>query len=136
MKYFFKEFKEFAMRGNVIDMAIGIVIGSSFSAIVTSLVNDILTPIIAALTSDVTFSDLKLNLKTINGNIITLNYGSFIQTVIDFVIIAFVMFLVVRTFNRINKLKKTHEEENKPVKSAELLELEKIREVLEKKGEK
>lgn len=136
MKNFLKEFKEFAMRGNVLDMAVGVVIGGAFSKIVTSLVNDIFTPVIAALTSNVNFSDLGIVLKKSEDSVISLNYGSFIQTVIDFVVIAFVIFLVVKGMNKINNLKHKADEESKceiPAKSPELLELEKITEILKNK---
>lgn len=134
MKNFIKEFKEFAMRGNVIDMAIGVVIGSAFSAIITSLVNDIVTPLIAMLTSNVSFSDLCFVLKGTGDEAITLNYGSFIQAVINFIIIAFVIFSVIKAMNKLNSiahLKKEEKKEEVPTKSPELLELEKITKLLE-----
>ena len=136
MKKFINEFKEFAMRGNVLDMAVGVVIGGAFSKIVTSLVNDVFTPVIAALTSNVNFSDLSIVLKQASDTAITLNYGSFIQAVIDFIIVAFVIFLVVKGMNKLNAIKKKKEEEKveeAPAKSAELLELEKITEILKNK---
>lgn len=135
MKKFLNEFKEFAMRGNVLDMAVGVVIGSAFTGIVTSLVNDVFTPVIAALTSRVKFSDLSIILKNTEDGAITLNYGSFIQAIINFIIVAFVIFLVVKGMNNLHKLGKKKEEkkEETPAKSAELLELEKITELLRNK---
>lgn len=136
MKKFIKEFKEFAMRGNVLDMAVGVVIGGAFSQIVTSLVNDIFTPLIAALTANVNFEDLKIVLKQSADSAITLNYGSFIQTVIDFIITAFCIFIVIKAMNNLHKLKKSKEEqapEEEIKKSPELLELEKITELLKNK---
>lgn len=136
MKKFLNEFKEFAMRGNVLDMAVGVVIGSSFTAIVTSIVNDIFTPVIAALTSEVSFQDIKIVLKQTEDSIISINIGSFIQTVINFIIVAFVIFIVIKGINKVNaKFAKKKEEEKpaEPVKSAELLELEKITKLLEEK---
>lgn len=135
MKKLFNEFKEFAMRGNVLDMAVGVVIGSAFGGIVTSLVNDIFTPVIAALTSRVQFSDLNVVLKETSDGLITLNYGAFIQSIINFVIVAFCIFLVVKAFNNLNKLKKHKEEKaaEEPAKSPELIELEKIVELLKNK---
>lgn len=95
MKKFLNEFKEFAMKGNVLDMAIGVVIGASFSSIVTSLVNDIFMPLIAFFTGDAQFSDLKLVLK---GDI-SINYGSFIQNIVNFLIVALCLFLAVKAIN-------------------------------------
>jgi len=104
----FKEFKEFAMRGNVLDMAVGIVIGAAFGGIVTSFVNDMLMPPIGLLLGRVDFSNLFINLK---GNypsvaaakaagVATLNYGMFMNTVINFLIVAFAIFLLLRYVNR------------------------------------
>ena len=108
----FKEFKEFAMRGNVLDMAIGIVIGAAFGRIITSLVNDILMPPIGLLLGNVDCSSLFLNISGKSyatlaeakaAGAATINYGMFLNTVIDFAIVAFVIFLVVRQINRWNK---------------------------------
>jgi large conductance mechanosensitive channel len=104
-----KEFKEFAMRGNVMDLAVGIVIGAAFGRIITSLVNDILMPPIGRLLGKVNFSDLFLNISGQSyptlaaakaAGAATINYGLFLNTVIDFVIVAFAIFLVVRQMNR------------------------------------
>lgn len=92
-----KEFKEFAMRGNVMDLAIGIIIGGAFQKIVNSLVNDIIMPSISLLTGKVDFSDLTISI----GNI-SINYGMFITNIINFVIIAFSVFLLVRYINKLN----------------------------------
>ena len=100
-----KEFKEFAARGNVMDMAVGIIIGVAFGAIVTSFVGDILMPPIGALIGNVNFTDLKITIA--EGA--TINYGNFIQTLIDFLIIALVIFLIVKL---VNKLFKKKEERN------------------------
>ena len=94
----FKEFKEFAMRGNVIDLAIGVVIGGAFQKIVNSLVNDIIMPAISLLTGKVYFSDLVFKV----GNI-SINYGTFITTIINFIIIAFSIFLLVKYINKLHK---------------------------------
>ena len=94
MKNFLKEFKEFAMRGNVMDLAVGIIIGAAFTAIVTSLVDNILSPIIGLLVQ-VNFSHLVLN---IGG--VTLEYGAFIMEVINFIIVAFALFIIVKTLNK------------------------------------
>lgn len=95
-----KEFKEFALKGNIMDMAIGVVIGGAFQKIVNSLVNDIIMPAISVLTGNVDFSDLVLTV----GNA-SIKYGNFITTIVDFLIIAFSIFLVVKYLNKLNKLK-------------------------------
>ena len=129
MKKFINEFKKFAIQGNFIQMAVGIIIGGAFSSIVQSLVADIFMPIIACITGDVNFSDLCINLK---GDI-TLNYGNFIQALFNFVVIALCMFIVVKVMNTITEGAKKEKEEAKKVESDELLELKKITALLEKK---
>lgn len=105
----FKEFKEFIARGNVMDLAVGIIIGGAFQKIVTSLVNDIIMPAISALTGQVDYSTLVWNV----GNI-SIKYGSFLGTIIDFLIIAFSIFIMIRYINRLNdKLNKMKEKELK-----------------------
>jgi len=106
-----KEFKEFALRGNVIDMAVGIIIGGAFGKLVTSMVNDLLMPIIGVLMGGVNFTALKIVMAAAEldaaGEIIkpevAFMYGSFIQAVIDFLIIAFAIFMVIRAMNRMKK---------------------------------
>lgn len=102
-----KEFKEFAMRGNVIDLAIGIIIGGAFGKIVSSLVSDILMPPIGLLIGGVNFTDLKLTLKQADllqmTPPVTINYGNFIQVIFDFLIIAFAIFMLVKAINRMKK---------------------------------
>ena len=100
-----KDFKAFVMRGNVVDMAVGIVIGGAFSKIVSSFVNDVLMPPIGLLVGGVDFADLAITLQEASGDVaaVTVNYGSFIQTVIDFVIIAFAIFMVVKAMNNLKK---------------------------------
>jgi len=99
------EFRDFAMRGNVVDMAVGIVIGGAFGKIVSSFVNDVLMPPIGLMLGGVDFSDLAVTLKEASGDVaaVTLNYGTFIQTVIDFIIIAFAIFMVVKAMNNLKK---------------------------------
>ena len=92
-----KEFKEFALKGNIIDMAIGVIIGGAFQKIVSSLVNDIIMPALAIFTGKVDFSDLVITV----GNS-SIKYGSFITTIVDFLIIAFSIFIAIRTINKIN----------------------------------
>lgn len=100
-----KEFKEFALKGNIMDMAIGVVIGGAFQKIVNSLVNDIIMPAISMLTGKVDFSDMVLTV----GNA-SIKYGNFITTVVDFLIIAFSIFLVVKYVNKLNRIKELGEE--------------------------
>jgi len=111
-----KEFKEFAVRGNVLDMAVGIVLGASFGGIVTSLVNDVLMPPIGVVLGRVDFSNLFLNLTSRHFETVatakaagaaTLNYGLFLNTVINFVIVAFAMFLLVRQVNKLRGLRRS-----------------------------
>ena len=100
-----KEFKEFAMKGNMLDMAIGIVIGAAFGKIVSSVVADVLMPPLGLLLGGVNFAALKLTLKDAVGQTaaVTLNYGAFLQTVVDFVIVAFAIFLMIKGINRMRK---------------------------------
>jgi large conductance mechanosensitive channel len=100
-----KEFKEFAMRGNVVDMAVGIIIGGAFGKIVSSLVNDVIMPPIGLLLGNVDFSKLAVTLKaaTTDTEAVTLNYGVFINTVLDFIIVAFAIFIVIKQMNRLKK---------------------------------
>jgi large conductance mechanosensitive channel len=128
-----KEFRDFAMRGNVVDMAVGIVIGGAFGKIVSSFVNDVLMPPIGMALGGVDFSDLAMTLQAASGDVaaITLNYGSFVQTVIDFIIIAFAIFMVIKAMNNMKK-----KEEEKPAApaapSAEETLLTEIRDLLKK----
>ena len=103
-----KEFKEFAVKGNVVDMAVGIIIGAAFSKIVTSVVGDVIMPPIGMLIGGVDFSDLAFTLKEANGATpaVVISYGKFIQTILDFIIVAFSIFMVIKGLNRL-KLKET-----------------------------
>lgn len=123
------KFKEFISRGNVVDMAVGVIVGGAFSKIVTSLVNDIITPLIGIVIGGIDFSNLKLQ---IGGAKIA--YGSFIQTVIDFLIIAVCIFTVVRIFEKLKRKEKVEEKkEEPPKKSDEVILLEEIRDLLKDK---
>jgi len=134
---FVKEFKEFAMRGNVMDMAVGVVIGAAFGKIVSSLVADVFMPLISLITGGVNFTDWKLvlNKVVVDGiNVtpeVTINYGNFIQVTFDFLIIAFSIFLVIKAINKIKK-----KEEEKPAEPAATPEdiqlLTEIRDLLKK----
>jgi large conductance mechanosensitive channel len=100
-----KEFKEFAMRGNALDMAVGIIIGAAFGKIVSSLVNDIIMPPIGFLLGKVDFSHLGITLheQTADSQAVIIKYGTFINSIIDFLIVAFAIFLVIKQVNRFNK---------------------------------
>lgn len=99
------EFKAFAVKGNVVDMAVGIIIGAAFGKIVSSFVGDVVMPPIGLLIGGVDFSDLAVVLKAAEGDVpaVTLNYGKFIQTVLDFVIVAFAIFMGVKVINRMKR---------------------------------
>jgi large conductance mechanosensitive channel len=99
------EFKAFAMRGNVVDLAVGVIIGAAFGKVVSSFVNDVLMPPIGLAVGGVNFTGLKVALREGAGDVpaVTLNYGAFIQNVVDFLIIAFAVFLVVRAFNAMQR---------------------------------
>lgn len=104
-----REFKEFAMRGNVMDMAVGVIIGAAFGKIVTSLVNDIIMPPIGMLLGSVDFSHLAVTLqeKTDMTAAVTIKYGLFINTILDFLIVAFAIFMVIKQLNRFKKAAET-----------------------------
>ncbi|MEZ5146099.1 MAG: large-conductance mechanosensitive channel protein MscL [Bacteroidales bacterium] len=128
-----KEFKAFAMRGNVIDMAVGIIIGAAFGKIVTSLVTDVIMPPIGLLLGGVDFSEIMITLKQAVGEepAVTMNIGVFINTVIEFIIVAFSIFMVVKGMNSMKK-----KEEEKPAEppkpSEEVVLLQEIRDALKK----
>lgn len=118
MKSFIKEFKEFAIKGNVIDLAVAVVIGAAFGKIVSSLVANIVTPLIGLLMGGVDFSTLAY---TVGDAEIT--YGVFIQSIIDFTLVALVIFLVVKAINRLNKKEEAPVEEKKPAEPSEEVKL-------------
>ena len=149
MKKFFGDFKTFIMKGNIVDMAVGVVVGGAFGKIVTSLVNDVITPLISIATGKVMLTDLKWVIKDavlneageILKNEVALTYGNFIQTIIDFLIIAFSIFIVLRIMvnaqKKLEELKKKEEiieEEKAPEqpKEDELTVLKEIRDMLKK----
>lgn len=110
MKKFFSEFKEFAMRGNVVDMAVGVIIGAAFGKIVSSLVNDIIMPLIGVVTGGMNFTDYKLVVQkaVMDGQEIikpevTMNWGAWVQTVVDFLIVAFCIFVMIKFINNLRK---------------------------------
>ena len=108
MKKFIQEFKEFAFRGNVMDMAVGVVIGSAFTAIVSSIVEDLFTPLIAGITGSVDFSALVVTLGA-GANAPQLAVGNFIQAVINFILVALCVFLCIKGINRMRKQKEAEE---------------------------
>ena len=127
------EFKTFAMKGNVIDMAVGIIIGSAFGKIVTSIVNDIILPPIGLVVGGVNFKDLKLVMKEAVGETpaVTLNYGHFIQVTFDFIIIAFAIFIFIKALNAAKK-KEVAVPAPPPTQSNEEILLTEIRDLLKK----
>jgi len=129
-----KEFKQFAMRGNVIDMAVGIIVGGAFGKIVSSFVADVVTPPIGLLLGGVDFRGLAVTLKeaTATAPAVTLNYGTFVQTVIDFTIIAFAIFMAIKAMNTLKKQEEPAAVEE-PAPSKEELLLAEIRDLLKQK---
>lgn len=126
-----QEFKEFIKRGNVLDLAVGVIMGSAFGKIVSSVVDDLLMPIIGVLIGGVDFKNLKVSV----GNA-TITYGNFLQNVIDFLIVAFCIFFIIKLINKFFALHKKEEKEEKkeaPKKSEEVILLEEIRDLLKEK---
>ncbi len=129
-----KEFKAFAMRGNVVDLAVAVVIGGAFGKIIASFVSDVLMPPLGMLLGGVDFTDLVITLKAAQGEVaaVTLNYGNFIQNVVDFVIIAFAIFIVIKAMNATKK-KEEAAPAPPPVPSKEEQLLTEIRDLLKGK---
>lgn len=124
MKKFVSEFKEFISRGNVLDMAVGVVIGGAFTAIVTALVDNIITPLIGILVGGLDFTGLSVKVGEAN-----IGYGAFIQAVINFLLISFVIFCVIRSFNKLAK-KKEEEPAAPPAPAEDVVLLREIRDLL------
>lgn len=126
-----KEFKEFAMRGNVVDLAVGLIIGAAFGKIVSSFVGDVLMPPLGLLIGGVDFTNLSVVLREATETVeaVTLRYGAFIQTIVDFVIIAFAIFLVVKAMNTLKKQKEEAPQAPPPPSKEETL-LAEIRDLL------
>lgn len=135
MKNFIKEFKEFAIKGNVVDLAVGVVIGGAFGKIVTSLVNDLIMPFALMLTGSSLAGRIELRPATETTEGIYLNWGAFLQTIIDFTIIALCIFVVIRLINKLKREKPTEPvvEEVVVTKSDETVLLENILEELRKR---
>lgn len=149
MKKFFSEFKEFAMRGNVVDMAVGVIIGAAFGKIVSSLVNDIIMPLIGVVTGGMNFTDYKLVVQkaVMDGQEIikpevTMNCGAWVQTVVDFLIVAFCIFVMIKFINNLRKkAERQKEAEAEPAPAApeptkEELLLTEIRDLLKEQQKK
>lgn len=138
---FLQDFKAFAMRGNVIDMAVGVIIGGAFGKIISSVVADVIMPPLGLLVGGVNFTDLKLELKpaemadSVMQDAVTLNYGNFLQTAFDFIIIALSIFLFVKLIGKLMR-KKEEEPAAPPVPSKEEQLLTEIRDLLKKQSEK
>lgn len=130
-----KEFREFAMRGNVVDLAVGVIIGAAFGKIVSSLVADIIMPPLGLLIGGIDFKQFTLTLRDAQGDVpaVVMHYGVFIQNVFDFIIVAFAIFLAIKV---INKLKRNQEEEPKapPAPSKEEVLLSEIRDLLKEQN--
>lgn len=126
-----KEFKDFISRGNVIDLAVGVIMGGAFGKIVTSLVNDIIMPLVGIVLGGVDFTSLSITIKDSN-----IMYGSFIQNVVDFLIVAACIFFMVKVINKLNGLHKKKEEKKEekvaPKKADDIVLLEEIRDLLKK----
>lgn len=138
---FLQEFKAFAMRGNVVDMAVGVIIGGAFGKIVSSVVADIIMPVIGLMVGGVNFTDLKFTLKpaaVVDGAeqaAVTLNYGNFLQVTFDFIIIAFSIFLFIRLISKLNR-KKEEAPAPAPAPSKEEVLLTEIRDLMKQQTEK
>ncbi|HWS24551.1 MAG TPA: large-conductance mechanosensitive channel protein MscL [Anaerolineales bacterium] len=134
MKAIFNEFKEFALKGNVVDLAVGIIIGTAFGNIITSLVGDIIMPPIGVLLGGVDFSDLVITVKEAVGEApaVVISYGVFIQTILDFTIIAFAIFLFVKAMNSLKRNEKVTPVETPELSAQEKL-LTEIRDLLKEK---
>ena len=136
----FKEFKEFAMRGNVVDMAVGIVIGGAFGKIVSSFVADVVMPPLGLLIGGVDFTDLKITIQdavvdatgTVITEAVSINYGTFIQTAVDFIIIAFAIFMVIKGMNSMKKKEEAAPPPPPPGPTKEEVLLTEIRDLLKK----
>ena len=133
-----KEFREFAIKGNVIDLAVGVIIGTAFGKVVTSVVEDIIMPPIGWLIGNVNFTDLKLTLPSIieGQKVVTVNYGNFLQISFNFLIVALAVFALVRVINRVKRVEEKKEEkieEKKAEIAPDVLLLQEIRDLLKTK---
>ena len=140
MKKFFDEFKTFIMRGNVLDMAVGVVIGTAFGKIVSSLVSDVIMPLVGVVVGNVDFKDLSIQLldKTEEHEAIVLTYGAFLQTVFDFIIIAFAIFVSMKLINNAKRtmIKEDKAEEAAAEPAPDIKLLTEIRDLLKEQNQK
>lgn len=127
MKKFFEEFKAFATKGNVVDMAVGVIIGGAFGKIVSSLVSDIIMPLIGIILGGINFTNLSITLGSA-----VIKYGNFLQMVIDFLIIAFSIFVVIKIANTLKRKKEIEEKVEEVKKDEQIILLEEIRDLLKK----
>lgn len=140
MGKFFSDFKEFAMRGNVVDMAVGVVIGAAFGKIVSSLVSEVIMPAVGLLTGGVNFADLKWVIKAATVDAagteipeVAIGYGAFVQAVLDFLIIAFCIFVLIRMLMKLKKKEEVVEEEAAPAAPTQEQLLTEIRDILKER---
>jgi len=135
MKKFFSEFKAFISRGNVMDLAVGVVVGSAFTAIVNSLVNDIVMPVVGIIVGGINFTELKYVITPAVGDIpeSAIYYGSFIQAIVNFLLVALVVFTVIKAINKLHKKKEEAKEAEPPKPSEEVLLMREIRDILKEK---
>jgi large conductance mechanosensitive channel len=129
----FQEFKKFALRGNVLDLAIGVIIGAAFGKIVSSLVNDVIMPILGIITGKINLSELKIVITQASEGVeeLSVKYGLFLQNIIDFILVAFSIFIVIKAINRFKK--KQEEKPKAPEPSKEEVLLTEIRDILKSK---
>ena len=137
-----KEFKEFISRGNVMDLAVGVIIGGAFQSIINSLVNDIIMPVITLITGGLDFSNWFVALdgksyatleEATAAGAATLNYGNLISVILNFLIVAFCIFLVIKAMSKLQRKKEVEEKKEEPKKSDEVVLLEEIRDLLKKR---
>lgn len=135
---FLKEFREFAMKGNVVDMAVGIIIGAAFGKIVSSLVADVIMPPLGLIIGGVDFKQFSLVLREAEGSVpaVVMNYGMFIQTVFDFVIVAFAIFMAIKVMNKVRREKEEAAQAEPAAPSTEEVLLSEIRDLLKEQNKK
>ena len=135
---FLKEFREFAMKGNVVDMAVGIIIGAAFGKIVSSLVADVIMPPLGLIIGGVDFKQFSLVLREAEGSVpaVVMNYGMFIQTVFDFVIVAFAIFMAIKVMNKVRREKEEAAPAEPAATSTEEVLLSEIRDLLKEQNKK
>ena len=132
-KSMWQEFKEFISRGSVMDLAVGVIMGGAFTSIVNSLVNDIIMPGVGVLLGGLNFAELKYTMTSLDGTVVEIMYGNFIQAIVNFIIVAFVIFLIVKAINNIHRKKQEEPAPEVPAEPSEdILLLREIRDSLKK----